>query len=264
MELYIKTTMKYNYQLPPDTIKEYVENILVIENYQITNPFTLPLYANGSPTLLFLNSKAKIKNDTTNYLTLFGQTVSPEMLTINEDFTLIAYFFKPYSLVSLFGIEAYELTNKPVDFNLLHRSASSRLQEQLLNAGSSEYMLMLINNYILKLPGMYKKDASIVRYAANKMIQNPDTTSLPALQKELHVTEKTFQRLFIKNIGIPPNMYRRINQFNKAFQQLNKRHFSKLTEIAYNNGYADQSHYIRAFKEFTNITPTDYLQARLS
>jgi AraC-like DNA-binding protein len=33
-----------------------------------------------------------------------------------------------------------------------------------------------------------------------------------------------------------------------------------LSDIAFENGYADQSHYVRAFKEFTNITPKDYLK----
>ncbi|HEX6428081.1 MAG TPA: AraC family transcriptional regulator, partial [Niastella sp.] len=54
--------------------------------------------------------------------------------------------------------------------------------------------------------------------------------------------------------------FRRIWQFNNAFQQLNNRQFNKLTDIAFANGYADQSHYIRAFKEFTGITPKEYLK----
>jgi len=79
------------------------------------------------------------------------------------------------------------------------------------------------------------------------------------VQQELFVTERTFQRMFEKNVGIPPNQYRRICQFNTAFRQLQLRKFNKLTDIAFENGYADQSHYIRSFREFTGITPKDYL-----
>ncbi|MEO5891901.1 MAG: helix-turn-helix domain-containing protein [Ferruginibacter sp.] len=75
----------------------------------------------------------------------------------------------------------------------------------------------------------------------------------------MHLTERTFQRKFEKNIGIAPNLYRRICQFNAAFQQLNNRHYQKLSGIAFQNGHADQSHYVRSFKEFTNLLPTDYL-----
>jgi AraC-like DNA-binding protein len=55
-------------------------------------------------------------------------------------------------------------------------------------------------------------------------------------------------------------MYSRVCQFNTAFQQLNHYHFIKYSDIAYDNGFADQSHFIRVFKEFTNLTPSDYLQ----
>jgi AraC-like DNA-binding protein len=39
--------------------------------------------------------------------------------------------------------------------------------------------------------------------------------------------------------------------------------FNNLTDIAYDNGFADQSHFIRSFKEFTQITPNDYLRSGL-
>ena len=244
---------------PNEKIAEYVERILVIENYQITNPFSLPLFANGLPTLVFKSTKGTIRNSSTTHLTLFGQTILPEALTFREDFTLIAYFFKPYSLLSIFGVKALELTDKPVDLNLLAPQKTTALQEQLLNAGTTEKMIGLLDNYISTLISNAKSDCPIIKYAATKIAQHPAKEVLTRVQKELHITERTFQRMFEKNIGIAPNLYRRICQFNSAFIQLNKRRHHKLSDIAFQNGYADQSHYIRSFKEFTNITPTEYL-----
>jgi AraC-like DNA-binding protein len=136
--------MKVSNPIPCEKISNYVDRVLVIEEVLVTNPFTLPLYANGAPTLT--------------------------------------------------------------------------------------------------------------------IAQNASKDALLKVQKELYITERTFQRMFEKNIGIAPSLYRRIWQFNNAFQQLNNRRFTKLSDIAFNNGYADQSHYIRAFKEFTGITPKDYLK----
>jgi len=72
--------------IPAKKISEYVHGILVIENFNIVKPFVLPLYANGSPTLLFQTVKGEIKGSS-NHLTLFGQTVFPDTLTIKENFT---------------------------------------------------------------------------------------------------------------------------------------------------------------------------------
>lgn len=114
-------------------IADYVDRIFVIENEMFLNPFVLPLYANGVPTLLFKSVKGKLGNCNSNYLTLFGRTISPESLTLTEHFILIAYFLKPHSLISLFGIPAYELTDKPNDLNLLSPKKTISLQGTLLS-----------------------------------------------------------------------------------------------------------------------------------
>ncbi|MBO9202410.1 MULTISPECIES: helix-turn-helix domain-containing protein [Niastella] len=251
--------MKISNPLPCEKISSYVDRILVIEEVLVTNPFTLPLYANGAPTLLFQTAKGTIRNNSNN-LTLFGQTVFPETLTIRDNFTLIAYFFKPFALFTLFGVSAQELTNNPIDLNLLDAIKTTQLQEQLLNAATTTDMLNLLDEYVFSLITKTRADCQLIRFATLAIAQNASKDALLKVQQELHITERTFQRMFEKNIGIAPSLFRRISQFNNAFQQLNNRQFSKLSDIAFTNGYADQSHYIRAFKEFTGITPKEYLK----
>lgn len=251
--------MKVKNLKPAAPVAEWVERILVIENYQLTLPYSLPLFANGVPTLVFKSRKGVIGNNTTSHFTLFGQTITPETLTFAEDFAMIAYFFKPSSLISLFGVQARELTDRPIDLNLIASRKTGPLQEQLLNTTNTEKIIALLDNYIAGLISNATNACSIATYASRTIACQPSKEVLVGLQKELHVTERTFQRMFEKNIGIAPNIYRRICQFNSAFQQLNNMNYHKLSDIAFQNGYADQSHYIRAFKEFTNLTPNDYL-----
>lgn len=250
--------MKAYYLKPTDKISEYVQEILVLENHWAMTSFVLPLFANGMPTLLFQTAKGQIKNNS-NYLTLFGQTVFPETLTVKDNFTLVAYFLKPHSLVSMFGISAQELTDNPIDLNLLSHCKTANIQEQLLNTTSTTQMLALLDDYLFNLTTKIKAETPLIKYATNKIVQNPHHEILKKVQNELCVTERTFQRMFEKNIGVSPNQFRRICQFSNAFQQLNRERTKSLTEITFRNGYADQSHFIRAFREFTNITPTEYL-----
>lgn len=250
--------MRATYLTPADLVSDYVQSILVIENDRVTIPFVLPLFANGTPTLLFQTAKGQISNNS-NYLTLFGQTIQPETLTIKDNFILIAYFLKPYSLNSLFGVRARELTDKPIDLKLLSSVKAASLQDQLLNAPSITKMISLLDDYIFTLGEKIKIDSHLIKYATQQIALNPRKESLTQVQREICVTERTFQRMFEKEIGISPNQFRRIAQFNSAFQQLNRRHFSAMSDIVFDNGYADQSHYIRVFKEFTNLTPNEYL-----
>jgi AraC-like DNA-binding protein len=251
--------MKVSNPIPTEKIADFVEDILVIENYNVRSPFVLPLFANGKPNLLFQTAKGKIKKDS-NHLTLFGQTILPEQITLADNFTLIAYFFKPFALTTLFGFSAQELTDNPISLNLLPQQTSKDLQEQLLNASSTNEMICLLDDFIFTLIAKVKSDTKLIMYATGLIAENPSKEILTKVQEELCLTERTFQRMFEQKIGISPNQYRRVAQFNSAFQQLNRRQFKLFTDIAFTHNYADQSHFIRAFKEFTHLTPKEYLK----
>jgi len=232
----------------------------VIENYYQQGDFILPLFANGSPTLVFNTARATNKNKNVSHLTLYGQTITPGELSIKSDFTLIAYFLFPGALISLFNISAGELTDGSIELNFLKQARTYNLQEQLLNTAMLHYRLDLLNNFIKKLAKNALSVNNTAEFAAQKLKQTSGQLSLKNIQQELCITERTLQRLFEINVGLSPKMYSRICQFQAAFQQLNQNNHLKFSDIAYQNGYADQSHFIRVFKEFTSLTPKAYLQ----
>jgi AraC-like DNA-binding protein len=250
--------MTGNYYKPTEKIADFVDSILVVENNDTIKHFSLPLFANGKPTLLFQTSKVTIKNSS-NYLTLFGQTILPDKITFNEHFILIAFFFKPFALTTLFSFSAKDLTDYPINLNLIQSQKASLLQEQLLNANSVKEMVALLDDFIFTLTTKIKTDNKLIKFATNLIASKTSKEILKKVQDELYVTERTFQRMFEDKIGLSPNQYRRIAQFNAAFQQLNQHQFERLSDIVFRNDYADQSHFIRAFKEFTNMTPKEYL-----
>jgi len=251
--------MKNYYRSPGIYVSEYVREILVIENFKITAPFVMPLYANGAPTLLFQTSNATLQGRRTTHLTLFGQTVVPAKLELEDSFTLIAYFFKPYALYSLFGLQAKDLTDQPIELELLLPRQSKELSEQMLHASTADRMLSVLDRFVWQLITRQKQVESALSYAALRINSENAFVSLPQLQKELCITERTFQRKFENIVGVPPAVYKRVCQFDAAFQRLRRRQFGKLSDLAYDYGYADQSHYIRTFKAFTGITPKQYL-----
>lgn len=251
--------MKGNHYIPTEKIADFVDSILVIENNEVTKRFSLPLFANGKPTLLFQTTKGTIKSSS-NYLILFGQTILPEQITFTENFTLIAFFFKPFALTTLFGFSAQDLTDNPISLNLIQSPNANFIQEQLLNAKTVDEMVAILDDFIFTLTTKIQIDNKLIKYATNLIAKNPSKEILKKVQDELNVTERTFQRIFDDKVGISPNQYRRIAQFNSAFQQLNQHQFNLFSDIAFNNYYADQSHFIRTFKEFTKMTPTEYLK----
>jgi len=87
------------------------------------------------------------------------------------------------------------------------------------------------------------------------------TETLPddikTLASRYDVTPRYLQKLFLQYTGVTPKLYHKINRFQTSLKRIAKRDAS-LTSIAYDCGYFDQSHFIREFKSFTGITPSDY------
>lgn len=251
--------MRTEFHIPSPSLSQFVSGILVIEDANDRDEFVIPLFANGSPTLVFQTAKAKKGNQVIGNLTLYGQTIKSDELVFRDSFTFIAYFFYPHTIHQLFGIIPKEINDAYLDLTLLRQTQEESLQEQLLNTPTLGNRLQLIEKYILKLSKQGSGGDDRIVFATNEIKKNNGLLSLAELQNSLHITERSFQRLFENNIGISPNIYKRICQFQFAFQQVNQSKYSKLTNIAHNSGYADQSHFIRVFKEFTGLTPNEYL-----
>lgn len=245
---------------PSPEISAYVASILVIENSGKTGGFVIPLYANGSPTIIFQSAKATSLHGSVGNMMLHGQTITHDELVFDEPFVLVAYFLHPHTLRSLFGLNASELTNGRIDLDMFKAAREINLPEQLLNEQQLDKRLTLINDFILKLSVSHSVDYSKILFATQELKDNIGPNALRDLQKKLNTTERSLQRLFESQAGISPKMLKRVWQFHAAFQQLNRYQFSKLTDIAYQHGFADQSHFIRVFREFTGLTPGEYLQ----
>jgi len=137
------------------------------------------------------------------------------------------------------------------------------LNIQLYHTKSLQEKVEILSHFIFTQIEINKRDCEIIRCATDSIMQNSNKDVLSKLLENLNLTERTFQRIFKKYVGVTANEYRRICQHYFAFSHLKSGHFEKLTDVAFTNGYFDQSHYIRSFKEFTNITPNEYLQSGL-
>ncbi len=249
--------------LPSPSIAAYVSDIVALENSNAYGEAMLPLIARGSPSITFqLTDPGPFSGGTKmDNLVLYGQNIKPIELHTSGHVTIIAFFLYPAMLSALFGLNAKELTDTHIDLHLVQPSREMNLKEQLLNTSGLQQRIQLITGYIKKLAGLHQKSAhDTILHATELIRKNKGLISMLQVQKELYTTERTLQRLFEFHIGVSPKTFGRICQFHHTLQCLQQTNFSGMAGIAYENGYADQSHFIRSFKEFTNHTPQEYIK----
>jgi len=255
--------MKHWYQQPHQSLSEYVRTVLILEGFSESDEADLPIFTNGMSVLFCKTEKDENGNENIIQLALFGKSAPEEHWVINTNETVIAYFFKPFALASMFNTNAAKLVESPIDLDNWSPHKTNALKTQLFYAVSTSRKIEVLDNLLIHQLHQHKRECEIIKYATDQIMYDPGIEILSEMLSKLDLNERTFQRIFKKYVGVTPNQYRRICQFQLSFTQLRSKEFNKLTDIAYDNGFADQSHFIRSFKEFTQITPNDYLKSGL-
>jgi AraC-like DNA-binding protein len=255
--------MKYWYQKPNQLLSDYVRTVLILEGFSQAGAKQLPLVTNAMPAFLCRTKKNKTCDEDILQLTLFGKSSTADSWAINDTTTIIAYFFKPFALPTVFNVAVKKLLEQPLELSNWNPHKTNALKTQLIYADSTTKKIEVLDHLLIQQLQQNQKECEMIQYATDEIMCNPDTEILSTILNKLDINERTFQRTFKKYVGITANQYRRICQFQVSFDQLRGKEFTKLTDVAYDNGFADQSHFIRSFKEFTQTTPNDYLRSGL-
>jgi AraC-like DNA-binding protein len=77
---------------------------------------------------------------------------------------------------------------------------------------------------------------------------------------QLHLSERQFQKRFMRVVGMQPQMYIRVRRVNEALRLMNSTRYERLSDVAHALNFYDQSHFIREMKAFSWVTPKDITQ----
>ena len=255
--------MQYRYQKPHQLLSEYVRTVLIVEGVIQTDHNKLPLFTNGMPAFLCSTVKTSSEIENIRQLTLYGKSTPADIWELTNDETIIAYFFNPFSLASFFNLSAAVIVKNPVELSQWDAHQTNALKMQLLYAKKTAEKIEVLNGLLLHQLQQQQRECEIIRKSTDQMMIDSRKEVLSEVLDGLDLNERTFQRIFKKFVGVTPSQYRRICQFKLSFEKLRNGNFDKLTDVAYQAGFADQSHFIRSFKEFTDITPKDYKKSGL-
>lgn len=255
--------MKYQEIPPPAYLQHYVRYFWTLESSGKEHlPHIFGPVADGCPGLIFQqspNGTFFLDDKQLPDLLLYGQTTRYTELHITGVFCSIGVCCYPNALKSIFGLNADELTNTCQDLDLMAASKDFHLAEKLWATPSMTAKVDIIASFLFNQ--INKNSAAtdeVTRFALSQIIASKGSIPLKDLQQQLQLTERSFERRFKQGVGISPKLFSRICRFQNSLEQLRNNNFSKLSDIAFENDYADQSHYIRAFKEFAGFSPYQY------
>lgn len=213
-----------------------------------------------------------IYQDTDNYAPILGQQNSesrprcyvsgidtkPTDATWLGSFSHFGVSFFPHALPAFWGIDATMLTDVTPDITLLDKTD---LPEKLRAAHSHKERVRYTSTYLIDKLHIRKQDVLLNDIFHNTIIDYTDKhASIDKLVKQYKLSERQLQRRFKTNVGVSAKKLQRITRFENALQILSNANYGMLTNIAYELGYTDQSHFIKDFTAFSGMTPYDFVQ----
>ena len=246
---------------PNESIALFVKDILVFDETNNPENTVLPFFADGYPGFLFhITPNGQLvqpQNKKMPVTYLHGQTLHPVELHMQGNFKIVSFQLYPFVINSLFNVNAKELNNGCYD--LCQIEEWKPIEKALLNLNDTEKQVSVISDFLLKTFNKQKdqldlqiKDAIQIILAQNALI------TVQNLSEQLHMTIRTLERRFIKQVGISVKDFIQTIKFQQSYEQLSSKDYKKLTDIVFSNGFADQSHFIRVFKAFTGKTPSKF------
>lgn len=249
---------------PPSQLSDYVRFFWFLEyNASKVGPFTHHAFAHHCPEVIFCYKgqfKYKSSFDTEkNLITgVYGQTQSISRVTSNTDFGVLGFYLYPHAFAQLFRLPANEFTNQSVDIKTLCGKEGEILEEKIMLATNNDQRLKLVTDFLeVRLKNVKTEFINIC--ASIKTISNSyQAVSVNALASKNFLSVRQFERRFREFSGFNPKLFLRITRFNSL---LNKPFQNKtLTEIAFDFGYYDQSHFIHDFQKFSGSNPKEYFK----
>lgn len=234
----------YYFKINADRHMDAMETVLPTVYYDIIFPLNLSIFLEG-------------KN-----VPLEKPFVSPilkqgKKITLNKNSKVVGIRVDPLRAGHIFNTLPKDFLQGPNEYRDVVKN-SYRTAIEAIVYGNSDFTTMVIklnaffNSIYHDTPG---KDAVL---RCLQQIKESPWTSVHALSEEMKWSTRWLEMQFQEYLGASPTEIIKIVRLNRFLNVLHKHKEHKLTRLALEAGYYDQSHLIRDFKNFSNMSPGNY------
>lgn len=244
------------------TLQKYIEGYYFITQNENSNSFNYWTFPNNffilsisqNIEIIIEESKLVVKpsikdNIVVNYVASYTKPI--EVLyekPVNE----ITIYFKPLGIRQFIENTKTLFKNKNAfdfspfsDFNL-------KMKEIFLLENRTEQIEALETYLLSKL---LNKQLSIME----SILADVETNlRIDHIAKKHNFSRQYLHKLFLRNIGKSPTEYRKIYRFRSSLT--NQKKTKNLTRLAHGNLFYDQSHFVKYFKQLTDIKPNTFFK----
>ncbi|SHG57966.1 DUF6597 domain-containing transcriptional factor [Flagellimonas flava] len=191
---------------------------------------------------------------------VLGQTLEPFYIEPTGYVDSFSISFYPYGFANFVDVPLKTLANKetPIE-NLFGHETAKNLENQMVQAADTQERITIVEKFLLDRLNQTNTVDTIVKLTVEALLATKGNTSISNILKEDPSKRRQLERKFSEQIGISPKQLGKVIRLQSALKLLLSGEGESLTKIAYESEYYDQAHFIKDFKEFTGISPKEFL-----
>lgn len=189
---------------------------------------------------------------------LIGQLTKPYVVEPLGNTGSFVVRFQPNGFQAFANIAIKEIQNTAVPLDKLFGKEGGEIGKQILNAKTTSQRIALIEEFLLnKLTDRITID-NIVTSTVETILNAKGQFSVNELSKQSNINRRQLTRKFSSTIGLSPKQLSKTIRIQRSLKTLLTKELTSFTDLAYENEYFDQAHFIKDFKEFTGLTPKEF------
>lgn len=254
----------FKFYRPSKILKPFVRYYWTTKNSQFVRALTYPI---GCPQIIFhrgVRCEVEELHEFQDRFAISGQVNFPAHLRCEGGIDMFVIVFYPHTMSAFLNVPTSEFINREIPGYDLGNRSLNELADSVFACKDDDQTVRIIEGWLIKhlYEGLFNHkftpELNLKRIGAslNFVYVNPKV-SVTDLAEISCVGKKQFERLFYSYVGMNPKEYMKIVRFQRSlfFMQYSDIEKINFANIAYLAGYADQSHFIREFRQYSGLTP---------
>jgi AraC-like DNA-binding protein len=159
-----------------------------------------------------------------------------------------------------FGLPMLEISNGFTNLNFVWSGLAQEIEDRIAECKTTTKRIDIIQKCLmLQLSKNGKQDVT-VDHCLNLIYASKGQIRIEDLSSSTGLTNRQLLRKFNNSIGLSPKEFARITKFINSLRYLTQQNNLYLSAAAYDCGYYDQAHFIRDFKAYSGLTPSEFLK----
>jgi AraC-like DNA-binding protein len=261
--------MKFLAHVPGPPLADFVELFWLYEGYDPGHPRER-LLPTGTTELVFdlddqpmlVAARDGAPFESFRGPLLCGVHAEPFVIDTSQRAAVLGVHFKPGGAFPFLPVPADETLGTHIGLDALWGSRSQSLKEEVLNTPSAAGKFAVLERWLLSVARRPLERHPAVGFALSRFRGGTPVGGVGKVADRVGLSRRRFIEAFRTEVGLTPKLFCRIQRFQDVLTHIDGHRRVAWAAVAQACGYFDQAHFIRDFRAFSGLNPTEFLTVR--